>query len=336
VKRSPARRAVNALLQAVARLAARVFFREVRVEEVGRLRDAPGARLVVAHHLNSLVDPLLLFTVVPGPPRFLAKSTLWRHPVVAPLVILGDAIPVYRHQDGVEVAKNADTFRHAREILRAGGTVALFPEGRSHSEPRPLPLKTGAARIALHAAVDDRAPALRVVPVGIVYEDKGRFRSRVVVRVGRPIDPAAEAASYAREGRAAVRLLTARIADGLDEATPRAVAWSGEGTRMGALERILLAPAALLGTILNWLPYRAPGWLSKALSRTPDEPATYKILTALVVFPLAWVLEALLAWRAWGSWAAAAALLIAPATGYVALLFHDQVEERTAAGLSRA
>jgi len=335
VKRSPFRRAVNALLQALARLAAHVFFREVRVEEVARLRDAPGARLVVAHHLNSLVDPLLLFAKMPGPPRFLAKSTLWRHPVVAPLVILGDAIPVFRHQDGVDVAKNADTFRHAREILRAGGTVALFPEGRSHSEPRPLPLKTGAARIALHAAVDDRAPSLRIVPVGIVYEDKARFRSRVVVRIGRPLDAAAEAASYAREGRAAVRALTSRIADGLDEATPRAVAWT-DAAHMGFPERVLFALPAALGTILNWLPYRAPGWLSRALSRTPDEPATYKILTALLVFPLTWALEALLVWRAWGPWAAAATLVLAPATGYVALLFHDEIAERPAAGLSRA
>ena len=336
MRRSPPRRVVNATLQAVARLAARVFFREVRVEEIGRLADAPGARLVVAHHLNSLVDPLLLFAVVPGPPRFLAKSTLWRHPVVAPLVILGDAIPVYRHQDGVDVAKNADTFRHAREILRAGGTVALFPEGRSHSEPVPLPLKTGAARIALHAAVDDRAPELRIVPVGIVYEDKGRFRSRVVVRVGRPIDPGAEAAAYPREGRAAVRALTGRIAAGLDEAAPRAVPWTAGTARMGAVERALLAPAAALGTVLNWLPYRAPGWLSRALSRTPDEPATYKILTALLLFPVTWGLEALLAWRVFGPWAAAAALVLAPATGYVALLFHDEIEERSAGSLSRA
>ena len=335
MRRAPLRRAVNALLQAVARLAARVFFREVRVEEAARLRDAPGARLVVAHHLNSLVDPLLLLIAVPGPPRFLAKSTLWRHPVVAPLVILGDAIPVYRHQDGVEVAKNADTFRHAREILRAGGTVALFPEGRSHSEPSPLPLKTGAARIALHAALDDRAPALRIVPVGIVYEDKGRFRSRVVVRIGRPLDPAAEAAAYAREGRAAVRGLTARIAAGLDEATPRAVSW-GEAGRMGPVKRVAYAIPAAVGTLLNWVPYRAPGWLSQALSKTPDEPATYKILTALVVFPLTWALEALFAWRAWGPWAALAALVLAPLTGWAALRFHDEIEERPAARLSRA
>jgi 1-acyl-sn-glycerol-3-phosphate acyltransferase len=327
VKRPALRRAVNAVVRAAARLAAAVFFREVRVEEVGRLRDAPGARLLVAHHLNALVDPLLLFAAVPGPPRFLAKSTLWRHPVVAPLVILGDAIPVYRHQDGVDVAKNADTFRHAREILRAGGTVALFPEGRSHSEPAPLPLKTGAARIALHAAVDDRAPALRIVPIGIAYEDKGRFRSRVAVRIGEPIDPAPEAAAYPSEGRAAVHALTGRIAAGLAEATPR-TPWPEDANRLRGLARVLLALPAAVGTALNWLPYRLPGWVAQAFSRTPDEPATYKILTALVAFPAVWALLAYAAWRAWGGPAAAAAALLAPATGWAALLFHDDLYDR--------
>ncbi len=321
------RRVVNALLRAAARLAVAVFFREVRLEEMARLRFARGARLLVAHHVNSLVDPLLIFALLPGPPRFLAKSTLWRHPVVAPLIILSDALPVYRHQDGVDVSRNLDTFASAREILCAGGTIALFPEGRSHSEPRPLPLKTGAARIALHAASDGRAPALCIVPVGIVYEDKGRFRSRVVLRVGAPIDPAPEAAAYADEGRVAVRRLTARIAAGLSEATPRGIAFPPPGERVpGLAVRALLAPAIALGVVLNWLPYHLPGWVSRILTRTPDEPATYKILTALLAFPAVWTAEATAAGIAGGPWAAVATAILAPATGYAALRFIDRVE----------
>jgi 1-acyl-sn-glycerol-3-phosphate acyltransferase len=325
------RRAAGALARGAARVAVRVFFREVRVEEMDRMRAARGARLVVAHHLNSLVDPLLIFAFVPGPPRFLAKSTLWRHPVVAPLVILFDALPVYRHQDGVDVSKNADTFVHAREILCRGGTVALFPEGRSHSEPRPLPLKTGAARIALHAC-EEGAPGLAIVPVGIVYEDKGRFRSRVALRFGEPIDPAPEAAAYPVTGRAAVRALTDRIAAGLEEATPRGMVWPSPPARLGRAAAILLAPAALAGTILNWLPYQMPGWAARALTRNPDEPATYKILTALLAFPVVWTFEAAAAAFAWGPRAGALVALLAPATGYVALLFHDMWSDRAPRG----
>jgi 1-acyl-sn-glycerol-3-phosphate acyltransferase len=321
------RRALNALVRGAGRVAVVVFFREVRVEELQRLRAARGPRLLVAHHVNSLVDPLLIFALIPGRPRFLAKSTLWQHPVIAPLVILGDALPVYRHQDGVEVARNVDTFARAREILGEGGTVALFPEGRSHSEPRPLPLKTGAARIALHAAADGRAARLRIVPIGVVYEDKGRFRSRVVLRVGEPIDPTPEAALYATEGRAAVRKLTDRIAAGLEEATPRGMTWPPD-TAPAPIRaaRALLLPAAALGVLLNWLPYRLPGWVARAFTRSPDEPATYKILTALVAFPAFWIAEALAAGAVAGAWAAAAVAVVAPATGYAALLVQDRFE----------
>jgi 1-acyl-sn-glycerol-3-phosphate acyltransferase len=324
---------VTALVRLCARIAVRVFFRGVRVEETGRLRGARGPRLLVAHHVNSLVDPLLVFALVPGSPRFLAKSTLWRHPVVAPLMVLSDALPVYRHQDGVDVSRNMDTFARAREILGAGATVALFPEGRSHNEPRPLPLKTGAARIALHAARDGRAAGLRIVPIGIAYEDKGRFRSSVVLRVGRPIDPAPEAATYAGEGRVAVRMLTARIAAGLDEAAPGPIAWPAGRERVPALAvRALLAPAITIGILLNWLPYQLPGWVSRALTRTADEPATYKILTALLAFPAAWVAEATAAAAAAGPWAAVTTAVLAPATGYAALRFIDRVEAMEAAG----
>ncbi len=318
------RRALNALVRGAGRIAVIVFFREVRVEEMQRLRAARGPRLLVAHHVNSLVDPLLIFAFMPGPPRFLAKSTLWQHPVVAPLVMLSDALPVYRHQDGVEVARNMETFVRAREILGEGGTVALFPEGRSHSEPRPLPLKTGAARIALSATSDGRAAGLRVIPIGVLYEDKGRFRSRVVLRVGEPIDPAPEAATYAAEGRAAVRRLTDRIAAGLEEATPRGMTWPRD--EAPAPTRALLLPAAILGVVLNWLPYQLPGWTARALTKNPDEPATYKILTALLAFPAFWIAEAVAAGMAAGAWAGVAMAVLAPTTGYAALLFHDRLE----------
>jgi hypothetical protein len=90
--------------------------------------------------------------------------------------------------------------------------------------------------------------------------------------------------------------------------------------------RALLLPAALFGLILNWLPYRLPGWVARAFSRTPDEPATYKILTALLAFPAFWIAEAVAVGVALGPWAGMAMALAAPATGYAALLVHDRLE----------
>src|ERR1019366_5033659 len=67
---------------------------------------------------------------------------------------------------------NESSFRTCRRLLAQRGQVALFPEGISHDESMLQPLKTGAARIALGAAVDDGVPGVVVVPVGLSYDAK--------------------------------------------------------------------------------------------------------------------------------------------------------------------
>ncbi len=102
-------------------------------------------------------------------------------------------------------AENEITFDRCRALLAERGWLALFPEGTSHSDPQLRPLKTGAARIALSVeAADGFAGGLRVLPVGLLYLDKGTFRSRVAVVLGEPFTLAEYAEAYApptSEGR---------------------------------------------------------------------------------------------------------------------------------------
>ena len=94
-----------------------------------------------------------LLCFAPRRVSFLAKSPLFRMPVIGSLVRALDSIPVYRRQDeGADTSRNRETFGRSAALLRRGGTLAICPEGASHSEPYLLPLKTGAARIALGAA----------------------------------------------------------------------------------------------------------------------------------------------------------------------------------------
>src|SRR5947207_757880 len=152
--RERCRRDLDRLLALLTRLVLRVFFRQIQI--VGLERVPSGAPiLLVANHVNSLVDPLLLVSFLGVHPRILAKSTLWRHPVVAPLLILAGGVPIYRRQDEADTSRNFATFRRCRAVLAGGGAVMLFPEGTSHSQPYRLPLKTGAARIALEAEARD-------------------------------------------------------------------------------------------------------------------------------------------------------------------------------------
>lgn len=199
-------------LVALARFACRIFFRSIEIEgAAGVPRDRP--LVVVANHVNGLVDPALLLASLSVVPRFLGKSTLWKMPALRPFLAWAGVIPVYRRQDaglpGGLVANaaatpapegNDATFAACHSHLAAGGSIALFPEGISHSLPALAPLKTGAARIALEAELrhgrEGRPLGVQIVPVGLVWENKGEFRSRVLVNVGAPLDPAAELAAY--------------------------------------------------------------------------------------------------------------------------------------------
>lgn len=219
-------RASDRFLRAFVRLILKIFFREVEVVGAERIPlDRP--LVLVANHVNGLIDPLLLLGPLPVVPRFLAKSTLWKIAPVRPFLELAQAIPVYRRQDeGSDLSKNAETFARCHEVLAKGGVVALFPEGRSHSEPFLQPLKTGAARIVLEA--EQKFPGLGtlLVPIGLLFDAKQTFRSRALVQVGEPIDPSPEAGKTGTpEGPAAVRSLTARIDEALKDVTLNYESW---------------------------------------------------------------------------------------------------------------
>lgn len=211
-------------LRALARLVLRIFFR--RVEVVGEEqipRDRPV--VLVANHVNGLVDAVLVVGTLPVWPRLLAKSTLWKNPVVRPFLEMAQVIPVYRKQDEVDTAQNEKTFEMAHRVLIARGAMALFPEGTSHNEPTLKPLKTGLARIVLGAERKHPGLGVSIVPVGLTFSQRHKFRSRALVQVGEPIDPAQEVELDRTDNPAAVRALTARVDRGLKEVTLNYPTW---------------------------------------------------------------------------------------------------------------
>jgi 1-acyl-sn-glycerol-3-phosphate acyltransferase len=185
------RAAADAVTTALARLLVRVFFRSLEVSGSDHV-PAVGPVIEVANHQNGLVDGLVLIAAGRRYPRFLGKSTLWKIVPLRPFLALAGVVPVYRGADadadaglstGERAARNQAALAESGRLLAAGGTIGVFPEGVSHDLASLQELRTGAARLALAAA---RAGVrdVTVVPVGVVYDDKARFRSRVAVRFG--------------------------------------------------------------------------------------------------------------------------------------------------------
>ncbi len=203
-KGSPAQR----LVQAVISVALRLFFRRIETSRAG-LVPPTGALVFVLNHPNGGIDPGLVFAALPRRISFLAKSTLFRIPVAGWLLRTVEALPLYRRADpGEDVSQNLRTFEACRRLLLRGRCIALFPEGVSHNATKLMPLKTGAARIALGSAI----PGLRIVPVGLYYTSKTSFRGEALLRFGEPLDvPEVEPDEQGEPPRDAVRELSARI-----------------------------------------------------------------------------------------------------------------------------
>jgi glycerol-3-phosphate O-acyltransferase/dihydroxyacetone phosphate acyltransferase len=414
----------------VCRLVLAIFFRRIEVVGAERVPDRGDGRsrkpgsgpageagpvrrvplVVVANHVNGLIDPLFVLGPLGLPARMLGKSTLWKIPILSQLLDLAGVIPVYRRQDaGADTAKNRETFARSHEELARGGIVAIFPEGTSHDLPQLQPLKTGAARILLEAELRLGPLESRILPVGLLFEERGRFRSRALVVVGSPIDPAEELDVARYDEPTAVRLLTERVTEALERVTLNYPSWEEarlveRGARIlevdalelprerrlaaefearrtlldgldllrrthprelseavaaaraydrlltstglrdaqviatypipqlaGFLARTALTfavtlPAAVLGALLNVVPFTIVELVSRRFDDEPNQVATYKVFPGLVAYPLAWTIEGLIAGWVWGAAAGFAAALIAPLSGYVAVRFFERQE----------
>lgn len=177
-----------------------------------------GALLIVANHHSGLVDPAVLISALSRTPRFLAKAVLWntKYLPLRPLLMLARAIPVHRQKDGG--GDNESMFRSTHTALAGGDAIALFGEGVSHDMPGLLDLRTGAARIALGV----NGP-VAIQPVGLIYDDRARYRSQVSIYVGEPFEVTGSIGGD--EDREAVVALTEQVQDRLEQVAPSWETW---------------------------------------------------------------------------------------------------------------
>ncbi|KAG6810973.1 hypothetical protein H0H92_009556 [Tricholoma furcatifolium] len=209
------------------------FFTEIRViGEENVPRDGPI--IVTATHHNMMLDPAVLSVTFPHRRilNYWSKASLFANPIVRYILFSSGNIPVERKSKDRQVL-----FKGTFEALSKGHAVALFPEGTSYTEPRIMQVKDGAAWAALEYTKwrqDNPGSAppqdVIIIPAAIVYTDKSKYRSSVVVEYGQPItmDAFKEQFFSGVEGapRAAVKRLTRTIENELLEASINAPDWN--------------------------------------------------------------------------------------------------------------
>lgn len=154
------------------------FWYNIRVE--GRENIPKKGTFIFASNHRSYADPVLVVICSRGRFSFMAKSELFENKAFGWLIRVLGAFPVERGK--------GDTAAIDRAISRVqgGSHLLIFPEGTRSKDGRVGRGKTGVALIAAKAGAD-------VIPVGLNFEGKLHFRSKIVVRYGKPI-PAAQLA----------------------------------------------------------------------------------------------------------------------------------------------
>ncbi len=203
------------------RLVVRIFYRELEITGLENIPKNTGL-LLCANHVNALVDVIVLQASINKDLRPLARSGLFLNPFLKPILNMIGAVPIYRHNDpGSDTTQNQDSFVKCYELLAENETIIIFPEGQSHSDPHINKLKTGAARIALGAKQNNHELPM-IIPVGLTFSRKGKFRSDILVQYGSAIDLTT---SETLDSFESANLITDRIKQELAKVTLNADSW---------------------------------------------------------------------------------------------------------------
>ncbi|MCR5817229.1 MAG: 1-acyl-sn-glycerol-3-phosphate acyltransferase [Ruminococcus sp.] len=136
-----------------------------------------GGNVFASNH-RSYQDPVFIALHTRTPLSYMAKEELFQHNILfTGLIKFFGAFPVSRGKGDTAVI---DT---SIEKLEKGRNLVIFPEGTRSKDGKVGPGKTGVALIAAVAQT-------KIVPVGIIFEGKLKFRRKVTVRYGTPLMPA--------------------------------------------------------------------------------------------------------------------------------------------------
>jgi 1-acyl-sn-glycerol-3-phosphate acyltransferase len=192
-----------------------------------------GAYIVSPNHYSE-IDPVMIGMVLwklGRLPRFLAKESLFRLPVVGWFLRRSGQVPVSRGG----AARGSAPLDAAQKIAEEGRIVVIYPEGSLTRDPDMWPMrgKTGAARMALETGI----PVIPMAHWGTQqvmarYAKKISFfpRKTIAVKVGDPVDLSAfegrplDAATL-NEATAAIMDAITRLLEDLRGETAPAERW---------------------------------------------------------------------------------------------------------------
>jgi 1-acyl-sn-glycerol-3-phosphate acyltransferase len=165
-----------------------LFFYYTKIKVVGK-ENIPKNKpiMLLANHQNALMDPLMIAMNCGVKPFFLARSDLFKNPLVSKFLHYLQMMPIYRFRDGRDTLKNNPAiFKKCGDLLVHGETVMLFPEG-NHGILRRVrwPMRKGFVRMIFCALEKEPDLDIRILPVGLNYLEAEGFPDSVSMFIGK-------------------------------------------------------------------------------------------------------------------------------------------------------
>ncbi|KAJ1511323.1 hypothetical protein HMI56_005537 [Coelomomyces lativittatus] len=179
----------------LSQLAIRLSFIVITVDEAHVPKQGPG--LLACSHSNMIIDPAILLTTSPYHRQihFWAKASIWKSKVFGFIFDGLGGVPVRRKLDeiGTSAGKynnNEHLWKSTLHVLKSGELVGIFPEGTSYTLPHHIVLRDGLAKAAIEyskLSIEHGFPPAPILPIGITYLEKEKYRTIAIVMFGEPI-----------------------------------------------------------------------------------------------------------------------------------------------------
>lgn len=171
--------------------AARRFHRLTNKSGFYNLINSDDPVILVSNHQNGMMDGLNISGVMSKQFSWLTRADVFWKPIPRSILFSFNQMPIYRQRDKLIDLRerNEIIWNCCIDRLELGAALAIFPEGNHNPQKTIRGLKRGLSDLLGKALTKHKSlKRLRVIPLGLDYEDYPGYRRKLSLRVGEQIE----------------------------------------------------------------------------------------------------------------------------------------------------
>ena len=155
------------------------------------LPKGEGPVIFISNHQNGLMDPMMVSGLLKQQLHWLTRADVFWNPLVRKYLLKCHGLPIYRQKDRLKDLRerNDVIWDCCIERLNIGAVLSLFPEGNHNPQKTIRGIKNGLGDLMGRAVSKyESLKSIKIIPLGLDYEDYPDYRRRFCLRMGKPIE----------------------------------------------------------------------------------------------------------------------------------------------------